>query len=114
LARATGKSHRSTERTISQGQLTLTTYNLSFPTLFSHPMKCAPSLLNSPSTAPLPFQGFNNRSERNSLRTMAAFGLPLGKHFPNNLSHLERVACGPDNLLLQSTGVTARLFKPQD
>jgi hypothetical protein len=33
-------------------------------------------------------------------------------HFPNNLSHLERVTYRPNNLLLQSTGLTTCLFKP--
>jgi hypothetical protein len=33
-------------------------------------------------------------------------------HFPNNLSHLEIVAYRPNNLLLQSTGLTTCLFKP--
>jgi hypothetical protein len=63
-------------------QLKLTTYNLSLPTFLSHLKKCAPSLLNSPSTAPLPFQGFNNKSYKNSQRTIAAFGLPEEKSLP--------------------------------
>ena len=37
------------------------------------------------------------------MSTIATVGLPLGIHSPNNLSHLERVACRPINLLLQST-----------
>jgi hypothetical protein len=37
-------------------QLKLTTYSPLFPTCLSHPKKCAPSLLNSPSSAPLPFR----------------------------------------------------------
>jgi hypothetical protein len=65
-------------------QLKLTTYNLSFPTCLSHPRKCAPSLLNSPSVAPLPFQGFNNRLDRNSQSTIAVVGLPQENHFPTN------------------------------
>jgi hypothetical protein len=113
LGKGNRKVTQSTGRIISQGQLTLTTYNLSFPTCLSHPRKCAPSLLNSPSAAPLPFQGFNNRPNKNSLSTIVVVGLPLGNHFPNNLSHLERVSCRPNNLLLQSMGLTTHLFKPQ-
>jgi hypothetical protein len=66
----------------SQEALTLIAYNLSFPTCMSHPRKCAPSLLNSPSAAPLPFQGFNNRPDRNSQSTIVVVGLPLGKSLP--------------------------------
>jgi hypothetical protein len=112
LAREIGKLCGSTTRIISQGHLTLTTYNLSFPICSSQPRKCAPSFLHSPLTSQLPFQGFNNRLDRNSLSTIVAVGLPLGNHFPNNLSHMERVSCRPDNLLLQSTSLTTCLFKP--
>jgi hypothetical protein len=77
------------------------------------PEKYTPSLFNSPSTAPLPFQGFNNRSDKNSQSSVAVVGLPSRRiHFPNNLSHLERVSHRPDNLLLQSMGLTTHLFKP--
>jgi hypothetical protein len=50
----------------------------------SHPKKCAPSLLNIPSDAPLPFQGFNNMTDINSQSTIAAVELPLEKSLPHH------------------------------
>jgi hypothetical protein len=94
---------RQQEGSHSRSQLKLTTYNLSFPTCLSHPRKCAPSLLNSPSAAPLPFQGFNNRPDMNSQSTIAAVGLPQEIN-SQQFSHLERVSHRPDNLPLQSHG----------
>jgi hypothetical protein len=41
--------------------------------------------------------------DRKSQSTTTVMRLPLENHFPNNLSHLERVSHRPDNLLLQST-----------
>jgi hypothetical protein len=101
------------------------------PTCLSHPRKCAPSLLNSPSVAPLPFQGFTNKLDKNSQSTIATVGLPPGEitssttsltwrelltglticfFFSNKLSHLERVAYRSSNLPLHSMGMTIRLF----
>jgi hypothetical protein len=48
-------AHRQQERLCHRCQLKLIAYNPSFPTCLSHPRKCAPSPLNSPSVAPLPF-----------------------------------------------------------
>jgi hypothetical protein len=62
-----------------RSKLIHTTYSLSFPTCLSHPRKCAPSLLNNPSATPLPFQGFSNRPDKNSQRTIATDRLPLGE-----------------------------------
>jgi hypothetical protein len=64
------------------------------------PRKCAPSLLNIPSTTPLPFWGFNNRLERKSQSTVAVVG-NLQEINSQQFSHLERVSHGPDNLPLQ-------------
>jgi hypothetical protein len=76
------------------------------------PQEYTPSLFHSPSTAPLPFQGFNNRSDQEFSELCSCCWTPSRRnHFPNNLSHLERVSHRPDNLLLQSTGLTTRLFK---
>jgi hypothetical protein len=47
--------HGQQERLCHKCLLKLTAYSPSFPTCLSHPRKCSPSLLNSPSTAPLPF-----------------------------------------------------------
>jgi hypothetical protein len=47
--------------------------------MLSHPRKYTPSLFNSPSTAPLPFQGFNNRLDKNSQSTIAVAGIPPGE-----------------------------------
>jgi hypothetical protein len=57
-------------------QLKITYYNLSFPTFPSQPRKCAPSLLNSPSTASLPFQGFSNRMDMKSQSSVVVVGIP--------------------------------------
>lgn len=105
-------------------QLMHIAYSFSFPTCMYHSKKCAPSLLNSPSTSPLPFQGFNNKLDKNSQSTTIVVGLPLGENtflassltwrelltglticfiIPNKLSHLKKVAHRLDNLLLQST-----------
>jgi hypothetical protein len=48
--------------------------------------------------------GIQQQARHEFLSTIDVVGLPLGNHFPDNLSHLERVACSLDNLLLQSTG----------
>jgi hypothetical protein len=93
-------------------QLELTTYNPSFPTCLSHPRKCAPSLLNSPSTAPLPFRGFNNRPDMKSQSPVVAVW-HLREINSQQFSHLERISHGPDNLPLQyPTGLTTRFFSP--
>ena len=46
---------RQQERLRHRCQHKLAAYSPSFPTGLSHPRKCAPSLLNNPSAAPLPF-----------------------------------------------------------
>jgi hypothetical protein len=74
-------------------------YSPSFPTCLSHPRKCAPSLLNSPSTSPLPFWGFNNRLDRKSQSPVSNAQQTPEEQFPTN-SHLERVL----------TGLTTHLF----
>jgi hypothetical protein len=106
------KLHRQQEGFHPRCQLKLTTYNLSFPTCMSHPRKCAPSLLNSPSATPLPFQGFNNRPNMKSQSTVAVVGLPQEIN-SQQFSHLERVSHGPDNPPLQSMGLKTRLFNPR-
>jgi hypothetical protein len=116
-----------------RSQLIHTTYNLLFPTCLSHPSKCAPSLFNNPLASPLPFQGFNNRPNKNSQRTIAVVGIPLGEitspttsltwrelligmttcfFYSNKISHLERVSHRLDNLLLQYTVLITCLFTP--
>jgi hypothetical protein len=45
--------YRQQERFYHKFQLKLTVYSPSFSTCLSHPRKCAPSLLNSPSASPL-------------------------------------------------------------
>ena len=100
----------------------LAAYNLSFPTFLSQTRKCAPSLINNPSTSPLPFQGFNNKPDMNSQSTIAVVGLPIGKFLPQQpLSPGE--SClqawqpassvhGPNNSPLQTTGLTTCFFSP--
>jgi hypothetical protein len=80
------RQYRQQEGFHPRSQLKLPTYNLSFPTCLSHPRKCAPSLLNSPSAAPLPFQGFNNRPDRKSQSTVTAVGLLQEFNSPTILS----------------------------
>jgi hypothetical protein len=91
---------------LSQVLTQLTTYSLSFPTCLSHPRKCAPSLLNSPSAAPLPFQGFSNRPDRKS-QSVVAVVYHLWESIPNN-SLTQRTSHGPDNPLLQSRSKLTR------
>jgi hypothetical protein len=50
-------------------QIKLTSYGPSFPTCLSHPRKCAPSLVNSPSVALLPFWALAT-GQTGSLRAM--------------------------------------------
>jgi hypothetical protein len=89
----------------------LTTYSPSFPTCLSHPRKCAPSLLNSLTVAPLPFQGFSNKLDRKS-QSPAAVVQHLRKSIPSN-SLTQRIAHGPNNPPLQySMGLTTRFFNP--
>jgi hypothetical protein len=65
----------------------------------SHPRKCAPSLLNNPSVAPLSFQGFKNRMDRKSQRPIVSM-CHLGNQFPIVLTHGENYH-EPENPLLQ-------------
>jgi hypothetical protein len=103
---------RQQEKICHRCQLELTTYNPSFPTCLSHPRKCAPSLLNSPSAAPLPFWGFNNRPDRKSQSPVAAVW-HLREINSQQFSHLERISHGPDNPPLQyPTGLTTHFFSP--
>jgi hypothetical protein len=71
-----------------------TTYSPSVPTCLSHPEECSPSLLDNPSAAPLPFQGFKKRSYMKSQSTKTYVRLPIVSEI---FSHM------PDNLLLQSS-----------
>jgi hypothetical protein len=88
-----------------------------FPTCLSHSRKCAHSLLNSPSVAPLSFQGFNNRPDRKSQspvtnaqctkeQFLAKLSPGKNAHRPYNsllrhqISHLERML----------TSLTTRFF----
>ena len=64
--------HRQQEILHHKCQIKLTSYSPSFPTCMSHPRKCAPSPLKSPSVRPLPFQGFNNMSDRKSQNPVVA------------------------------------------
>jgi hypothetical protein len=48
-------THRQHERLCHRCPLKLTTYSPPFPTCLYHPRKCASSLINNPSIAPLPF-----------------------------------------------------------
>jgi hypothetical protein len=43
------------------------------------PQEYTPSLSHSPSAATPPFQGFNNRTDKNSQSSVAITGLPLGE-----------------------------------
>jgi hypothetical protein len=63
----------------------------------SHLRKCGPSLLNSPSTAQI--------SEH------VVVELPKEIN-SQQFTQMERVSHKPDNLHLQSTGLTAHLFNP--
>jgi hypothetical protein len=93
---------------VQGAQLLQLAYNLSFPTCLSHPRKCAPSLLNSPSTAPLPFQGFNNRPDRKS-QSPVTNAQHTREQFLENLSPGEN-AHGPDNPLFDNKSLTWREF----
>jgi hypothetical protein len=81
-------------------QLKLTSYSPSFPTCISHPRKCAPSLLNSPLTAPLPFQGFNNRTNKKYQIPITPVS-HLREIKSHQFSHLKRISHGLDNPPLQ-------------
>jgi len=72
-----------------RSQIKLSTYIFSFPTWPSHPRKCAPSLLNLPSTTPLPFQGFNNMPNMKSQSTVTAVGILQEFSSPTILSPRE-------------------------
>jgi hypothetical protein len=73
---------RKLENLCHRCQLELIAYSPSLPTCLSHPTKCAPSLLNSPSTTPFPFQGFNNKPDMKSQSLVAGILTPFGKQFP--------------------------------
>jgi hypothetical protein len=79
---------RQQERLHHRCQLKLTTYNPSFPTCLSHPRKCSPSLLNNPSAAPLPFQGFSNRIDRKVSDPCSCILSPSGIN-SQQFSHLQ-------------------------
>jgi hypothetical protein len=61
--------HKQKERLRHRCQLKLTSYSPSFPTCMSHPKNFTPSLLNSPSAAPLHFWA-SATSQRGSLRAL--------------------------------------------
>jgi len=91
------------------------TYAHRSQTLIPHmpvpPREYTPSLFHSPSTTPLPFEGFSNRPDQQFPDLYSCYWTPSKRnHFPNNLSHLERYAHMPDNLLLQSMGLKICLF----
>jgi hypothetical protein len=86
---------RSLRQHKTQTQVPTQTNNLQslIPHMLSHPRKCAPSLLNSPSAAPLPFQGFNNRSDRKSQSPVACSLAPWEIN-SQQFSPLERMLTG--------------------
>jgi hypothetical protein len=75
------------------------------------PQEYTPSLSHSPSAAPPPFWGFNNRPDQNSQSSVEAMGLPPGELTSSTHSLTWRelltglTTClfnhGPDNPLLQ-------------
>jgi hypothetical protein len=76
----------------------------------SHPRKCTPSLLNSPSTIPLPFWGFNNRPDIKSQSSVATFLDTQGKN-SQQFSHLERMLTGLTTCFFKCThGLTTCFF----
>ena len=79
--------HRQQERLCHSCPLKLIAYSPSFPTCLSHPRKCAPSLLNNPSAAPLLFQGFNNRPNRKSQSPVAAISSPNLTRYTNRYGY---------------------------
>jgi hypothetical protein len=110
LGRDNRKLHNQQEGVPPRRQITHTTHSLSFPTFLSNPRKYTPLLSNNPSTAPLLFQGFNNRLDQEFLEHYSCCWAPSRRtHFPNNLSHLDRVSHRPDNLLLQSQQTLSHL-----
>jgi hypothetical protein len=110
---------------VQGAQLLQLAYSLSFPTGMSHPRKCAPSLHNNPLASPLPFQGFNNRSERKSQslvtnaqctkeQFLANFSPGENAHGPDNsplqqkISHLDRMLMGLTIFLFDKNSLTRR------
>ena len=91
----------------------------------SHPRKCAPSLLNSASIAPLPLWGFNNRPDRKSqssavaawhtgIQFLANISPGENAHEPDNpplrqwISHLERMLTSLTTCLFDNKSLTWR------
>jgi hypothetical protein len=79
-------------------QLKLTSYSPSFPTCMSHPRKCAPSLLNSPST-PTSLLGLQQQGEQ-EVSEPCSCSLAPSRINSQQFSHLERMLMG----------LTTRLF----
>jgi hypothetical protein len=103
---------RQQEKLCQMFQLKITSYNPSFPKFLSHPKKCAPSLLNSPSAAPLPFWGFNNKLDRKS-QSPTVVVWHLQEINSKQFYHLERISHGPANPRLQyPTSLKTRFFSP--
>jgi hypothetical protein len=102
--------HRQQEILLHRFQLKLTPTISHSPHACPTPRKCAPSLLNSPSTAPLPFQGFNNRPDGKSQSSCSCSLAPLGNQFPTILSPRE-ISHGTNNPPLQyPMGLTTHFF----
>jgi hypothetical protein len=89
---------------VQGAQLMQLAYNISFPTCLSHLRKCAPSLFNSPLDAPLPFQGFNNKPDKNS-QSLVTNAQHTREQFLANISPGDN-AHGPKNSLLRQQTLT--------
>jgi hypothetical protein len=102
---------QTTGKTQSQVPTRTNSLQSSFPTCLSHPRKCAHSLLNSPSAAPLPFRASTTGQKEVSEPCSCSLA-PSRNQFPK-FSHLERISHGPDNPPLQyPMGLTTRFFSP--
>jgi hypothetical protein len=113
LGRDNRKLHSTIGRISSKEPLMLTTHKVSFPTCLSHPRSVHLHCHTVHRLLHLPFQGFNNRPTHEFLELCSCHQTPSRRnHFLNTLSHLERVAHRPENLLLLSTGLTTHFFIP--
>jgi hypothetical protein len=111
LGRDNRKLHSTTGRISSKEPLMPTTHRLSFPTCLSHPRSIHLHCHTVHRLLHLPFWGFNNRPDQEFSELCSCYWTPSRRtHFLNTLSHLERVAHRPDNLLLLSTGLTTLLL----
>jgi hypothetical protein len=111
LGRDNRKLHNTTGRISSKEPLTPTTHKLSFPTCLSHPRSVHLHCHTVHRLLHLPFRGFNNRSDQEFSELCSCYWTPSRRtHFLNTLSHLERVAHRPNNLLLLSMGLATFFF----